>query len=243
MTTRTTPYGTIQTGDLEQTFQSMVRLIEDTVNNKAGGLVTVGLSGGSTPKAFYTWVVNNQALSPKALVHCLWSTSDERHVPLNSPDSNFGNADRDMLTPLNTPATGKMPWPVELDPEACCQAYNQAWNQIIGADQGFDLCFLGMGDDAHTASLFPGCPLIGSGITDNFACTEWPGRGWRLTITEAGLAKCGQIIMVTNGAGKAEALQQVIHGDYNPRQYPSQIHRAHADRTLWLVDDAAAALL
>ncbi len=141
-------------------------------------------------------------------------------MPLASDDSNFGNADRLMLIPLGIPGAAKIPWPVELPPAACAAAFSKTWNARFGAQTGFDVCFLGMGDDGHTASLFPHCPLISSGFPDNFAATEWPGKGWRLTITEAGLARCARVIVLANGAAKAAVLKAILHGPYDPQKLP-----------------------
>jgi 6-phosphogluconolactonase len=237
-----TDYGMLRVGGLDETFLAMVDILREVQAGKATP-ITVGLSGGSTPKAFYQWAVREKALPDEVWKKCLWLTSDERCVPLASDDSNFGNADRLLLTPLGVLAATKLPWSVDLSPAICAAAFNKMWNRLFGANRGFDVCFLGMGDDGHTASLFPGCPLIGSDLTDNFAAVEWPGRGWRLTITEAGLARCARVVVIANGANKAAVLKAILRGPYNPLKLPSQIHRAYASRVTWLVDEAAAAEL
>jgi len=233
-------YGTLRVGTLEETFRLMV----DALRNAQAGKnapITVGLSGGSTPKAFYQWAMREKALPDTVIKNCLWLTSDERCVPLASDDSNFGNADRLMLTPLGVPSAAKIPWPMELPPTDSAAQFNKMWNARFGAQKGFDMCFLGMGDDGHTASLFPGCPLIGSNLADNFAAVEWPGRGWRLTITESGLARCAHVVVLANGTNKASVLKAILRGPYDPKKLPSQIHRGYASRVTWLIDEAAAA--
>ncbi len=237
-----TDYGLLRVGSLDDTFHAIVDELRGAVAAK-GAPITVGLSGGSTPKAFYQWAVRTQALPAAVWQNCLWLTSDERCVPLASDESNFGNADRLLLTPLGVPDAAKIPWPVDLPPADSATAFNKMWNARLGPQLGFDVCFLGMGDDGHTASLCPGCPLLGSGLADNFAAVEWPGRGWRLTITEAGLARCGRVVVITNGANKAAVLKAILRGPYDPKKLPSQIHRAYAARVTWLVDEAAAAEL
>jgi len=237
-----TDYGTLQVGGLDETFRAMVDILR-VAQTGWPTPITVGLSGGSTPKAFYQWAVKEKTLPEAVWKKCLWLTSDERCVPLASDDSNFGNADRLLLTPLGVPDATKLPWPVDLAPEVCAIAFNKMWNRLFGADHGFDVCFLGMGDDGHTASLFPGCALIGSDLKDNFAAVEWPGRGWRLTITEAGLMRCTRVVVLANGANKAAVLKAILRGPYDPLKLPSQIHRGYASRVTWLVDEAAAAEL
>jgi 6-phosphogluconolactonase len=73
--------------------------------------------------------------------------------------------------------------------------------------------------------------------------TEWPGRGWRLTITESGLAECGKIVVLVNGKTKASALASVCSGEFNPKKYPGQTLRCLNSRVIWLVDAEAATLL
>ncbi|MEI6121672.1 MAG: 6-phosphogluconolactonase, partial [Opitutae bacterium] len=79
--------------------------------------------------------------------------------------------------------------------------------------------------------------------SERFTATEWPGRGWRLTITDAGLAECGKIIVLVNGKAKAPALASVCSGEYSPKQYPGQTLRSLSNRVVWLADaDAASGL-
>ena len=206
----------------------------------ARGPASVGLSGGSTPKAFYAWVVRTGALTSAALAQIDWHVSDERCVPLASADSNFGHAARGMLDALGVPSARRFPWPVELSPAAAAAAYEAAWAQQ-SPTRAFDLCVLGLGDDSHIASLWPHCPLIGQLTGPRFTATEWPGRGWRLTITQAGLAQCGEIIVLVGGANKAAALQAITHGPEAPQTHPGQVLRSLASRVTWFADAEAAA--
>lgn len=220
----------------EASFQALVERMERLA---AQGSCTVALSGGSTPKAFYTWVVAQAALSPRALQNIHWHVSDERWVPLSSEDSNFGQAQRGMLQPLKISAQLCHPWPVELSPADGAKNYNQVWQQT-SPQKTYDLCLLGLGDDGHIASLWPHGPWLEKPEAPRFAETHWPGRGWRLTITETGLAQCGEIVVLVNGASKVNALREVTQGAWNPSLYPGQILRKMAAKVTWLVDAAAA---
>ena len=123
----------------------------------------------------------------------------------------------------------------------------QAGDDVVGVAQegpggGAEvLGVLGLGDDSHIASLWPKCPLIGQQTGPRFTATEWPGRGWRLTITEAGLAQCAAIVVLVGGAGKAVALREIACGEFAPKLHPGQVLRAHASRVTWLADQEAAA--
>ena len=208
----------------------------------AQGPASVGLSGGSTPKAFYAWAVQTQSLSAEALSRIDWHVSDERCVPLSSDESNFGHAIRGMLDSLGVPAKRRFPWLVELVPVDAAQVYEATW-ALRSPTKAFDLCVLGLGDDSHIASLWPQCPLIGQLQGPRFTATEWPGRGWRLTITQAGLAQCGAIVGLVNGAAKASAMAALAYGPFEPSKHPGQVLRPYAANTTWLVDAAAAANL
>jgi 6-phosphogluconolactonase len=161
-------------------------------------------------------------------------------VPLASDDSNFGHAVRGMLDALGVPAARRFPWPVDLSPVEAAAAYEAVWAQRSPV-KAFDLCVLGLGDDSHIASLWPQCPLIGQQAGPRFTATEWPGRGWRLTITEVGLAQCAAILVLVGGAGKAAAMREITSGEFAPKSHPGQVLRAHASRVTWLADQEAAA--
>lgn len=231
--------GEIQVLTTQDSFAELARRLNALA---AQGESTVGLSGGSTPKAFYAWAVAHQAIHPATLKNLQWHVSDERCVPLLSDDSNFGHAERGLLNPLKVPAQNRFPWPVNLSPLEAAAAYESDW-QKRSPQKTFDLCVLGLGDDSHIASLWPHCPLIGKKTASRFAATEWPGRGWRLTITEQGLSQCASIVVLVNGKGKAQALKSIIHGDYKPSLHPGQLLRAYAPKVTWLVDAEAASLL
>lgn len=236
MERRDTHYGELLIGSPEDVFRTTVDILEGEL--RLSRLIRIGLTGGSTPKAFYTWVVENNAFSEAFLDRALWLCSDERMVPLEHEDSNFGNADRLMLTPLGVPDAHKLNWPVKVDPHSASVVFNRRWNDRFGAQQAFDVCMLGMGTDGHTASLFPNHPILAANIEDNFVCVEIPEKGWRLTITEAGMSRCGKILITVMGQEKAERVRTVFQDP--PGTYPVQILANFADKVTWLVDDEAA---
>ena len=234
-------FGKIVIASQEELFVELIAAFEHAAEGKE--TLSIGLTGGSTPKAFYPWAVEQQKISPALFSKAVWSCSDERCVPLASDESNFGNADRLMLAPLGLSNDQKLPFPVELDPYGAADRFNRTWNERFGEEVCFDVCVLGMGDDCHTASLFPGSPLLESAESRNFAAVEVPGKGWRLTITEAGLARCGKIIINTLGQGKAEALHRIMKGEVDRKNIPCQLLAAYAEKVTWLIDPPAASLI
>jgi 6-phosphogluconolactonase len=243
MTEQSTDYGRLIVGPKEQLFIKAAELAVEAYARSKAKAFTWAFTGGSTPQDWYRWAATTKALPENVLANAHFTVSDERHVPLASDQSNFGNAERLLLTPAGVPAAHWHPWAVDSAPEQAAEAYRRTMASVGGPGKGYDVCFLGMGDDAHTASFFPGSPLLQDDGNLPFAALEVPGKGWRLTITPAGLRACGLIVVMTLGAGKAEALKRVIRGPFDPMQAPAQILSTCSDRVVWLVDEAAAARL
>ncbi len=232
--------GTLFAGGRDRLFSRAAELMEEAGREKRA--FSIALTGGSTPKAFYKWAVDGDHITANARSRAVWTVSDERMVPLDSEESNFGNADRMLLTPLGVEARHKFPWPVEVDPHSAAAVFNRKWTDRFGGETGFDLCFLGMGDDGHTASIFPGSPLLEWDAEENFTCVDVPDKGWRLTVTSTGLSRCRRIAVIVTGENKAKVLREVMEGP-KPERYPVHILSRFRERTIWLVDDAAASAL
>jgi len=100
-----------------------------------------------------------------------------------------------------------------------------------------------MGEDGHTASIFPGSLLLEKPCGENFAAIDVPGKGWRLSITPEGLGKCAHVVIVVTGSNKASVLKEVLEGAIAVKKHPSQLLRTLNTKVTWLVDHEAAALL
>jgi len=233
-----TSYGLLRMGKRETIYAYLRELLEERAMQAKP--FSVGLTGGSTPKAFYEWTAQHGGLSVAVRQLAIWGTSDERMVPLDDPESNFGNADRMLLQSSVVPDSQKIPWPISSTIEAVEVAarFEAEWTRRFDDIRAFDLCFLGMGDDGHTASLFPGSPLLKDSPEERFAAVEVPGKGWRLTITPSGLQACDRIYVAVTGEGKAEMLKSVMSEPSGT--YPIQVLEGVNDRVTWLVDEAAA---
>ncbi|MFA6960194.1 MAG: 6-phosphogluconolactonase [Opitutaceae bacterium] len=236
-------YGRVIVGSKAELFQQAADLGLSARATTTRSRFLWALTGGGTPKEWYQWMVSEKKITPAAAATIEWTVSDERHVLLSNPESNFGNAERQLFGPLDVPTDRRHPWMVAWPVAEAAEAYRRTMLILAGPGQAYDVCFLGMGDDCHTASLFPGTPLLRDDGGLSFDGQEVPGKGWRLTITPTGLRQCGLIVVMTLGAGKADALHRVMRGTYDPLNVPSQILKTCADRVVWLVDEAAAAKL
>jgi 6-phosphogluconolactonase len=245
MTEKTTGYGRLCIGEKEELFARAVALTAAQQARSASKVFTLALTGGLTPLEWYDWCVRTHAFPPALLAAAHFTVSDERHVPLVSEESNFGHAARRLLDPLAVPSEQRHPWPVRLSPSEAAEAYRRAWAALAGPGRAYDVCFLGLGDDAHTASIFPGSPLLSdvafakADVIELFVALD-TSKGPRLTITPAGLCACDLIIIKTHGAAKAPALKRIFSGPYDPLKAPAQILKTCAERVVWLVDKAAA---
>lgn len=236
-----TPYGRLVVGAKEELFARVVSLAAAEQKRTGSKRFSWALSGGSTPQDWCRWVVQQRALSAELVERTEFTVSDERVVPLDDAASNFGNADRWLWAPLEVPAEHRHPWPVDLPAKEAAAAYQQAWQSWAGAGKSYDVCMLGLGDDAHTASFFPGTPLFEDDGGQAFAAVDAGAKGWRLTISPSGLRTCGAIIVLTLGANKAEALRRVFRTEEPWSDAPAKILSTASDRVTWLVDEAAAA--
>jgi 6-phosphogluconolactonase len=224
MTEKTTDYGRLCVGEKEELFARAVALTVAQQARTASKIFTLALTGGLTPLEWYDWCVRTHALPPALLAAAHFTVSDERHVPLVSDENNFGHAARRLLDPLAVPSERRHPWPVRPSPSAAAEAYRRAWAALAGPGRAYNVCFLGLGDDAHTASIFPGSPLLSAfapfdriratadkspdkptdlsaGSPELFVALD-TAKGPRLTITPAGLRACDPSLSRRMARGK-----------------------------------------
>lgn len=213
------------------------------------GQAFVALSGGSTPKQMGTLLAREPYRSriPWDRVQIFWG--DERWVPQASPESNAGEAKRGFLDLAPIPPGNVHPWETEMESAAeAAHAYETTLRAVFGQPTGvprFDLVLLGMGDDGHTASLFPQTEALKATeplAVDNFV-PKLDAR--RLTLTAPAINAGREILFLAGGPGKAETLEAVLEGPERPTELPAQSIRAMTPdgRLGWLVDEDAAAKL
>ena len=213
------------------------------------GRAFVALSGGGTPRQMGRFLAREPYRSrlPWEQLEVFWG--DERWVPLGAPESNAGEAMRGFLDLVPIPRANIHPWDTEAEePQEAAAAYEARLRAAFADPTGiprFDLVLLGMGDDGHTASLFPGTaalaevgPLAVANYVPKFDAT-------RLTLTAPVLNNGREILFLIGGRGKADAVEAVLDGPETPLSLPAQMIRpAQPDGKLrWLLDEDAAAQL
>jgi len=202
------------------------------------GLASLAISGGSSPRRMFEIFARTRFEWER--VHLFWV--DERAVPPSDAQNNFKFAQDAWLKPGNFPASNIHRVLAELDPAEAAARYTEDIRQFFGLAAGerprFDVVHRGMGPDAHTASLFPGEPLIEdrSGI----AAAVWVEKfkQWRITLLPGVLLAARHTALLVAGADKTAALRSVLHQPFDLLQYPAQIASGHG--TIWFVDTAAA---
>jgi 6-phosphogluconolactonase len=211
------------------------------------GRAFVALSGGSTPNRM------GQLLNePRYRNAIAWPQTDifwgdERWVPESSPESNAGTAIRTFLDKVPIPPDQVHAYTTaDGDPAAAAAAYEAEVRRIMGRPAGvpaFDLIFLGLGEDGHTASLFPETAAIHE--TDRLVVAHRVEKldATRLTFTPVLLNAAQRVIFLVSGEGKASILARVLDGREDPDHYPAQIVRPAAGSLEWFVDQPAASAL
>ena len=208
----------------------------------------VALSGGSTPKLLYQLLASEEYRDRVAWDRVEFFFGDERWVPQTDKDSNFKLANDYLFQPLGIEASRVFPMPTEgVEPPGAAEQYESVIRRTFSLASRemprFDLIFLGMGDDGHTASLFPHTAALREYSKQVAANYVEKLNTWRITLTAPVLNAAGHVLFMVAGESKAPALKQVLEGEYNPEEYPSQFLREASGHVTWLVDRAAAAQL
>lgn len=207
------------------------------------------LSGGSTPKTLYALLAGD----PMLRTELPWDKmalylGDERHVGPDHPDSNFRMVRESLL--LSAPLKPEQVRRIKAeyaDAEGAALDYQQTIcaDFALGAGQfpRFDVVLLGMGNDGHTASLFPCTKVLRE--TRRIVASNWVGKLYaqRITLTAPAINNAAEVILLVSGADKAPALKGVLEGPPEPEQLPAQMIEPQNGKLLWLVDRAAGSML
>jgi 6-phosphogluconolactonase len=227
--------------------EQFIQISEAAIQTR--GLCSVALAGGGTPQSLYR-LLASEPFSEKVhweRIHFFWG--DERCVPPDHPESNYRKACQALLDHVPVPVENIHRIPAERSPEQAAAEYEEDllrfFSSLPGEEErsraSFDLALLGMGDDGHTASLFPGTAAVHE--QQRWVAAQYVDKlaAWRITLTPALLNRSNGVIFLVSGGGKSWVLQKVLYGSYQPDRYPAQVIKPNSGGLRWLVDEAAAA--
>ncbi len=202
----------------------------------AQGRCTLALAGGSTPAPLYSAL--SQEILPWDQIHIFWG--DERYVPPDHPDSNQKMARQAWLNQVPFPPENIHPMPTEaFDPRQDAETYEQQLREFFGSSVRFptlDLILLGMGDDGHTASLFPQTEALA--VSDRLITVGNKDGQPRLTFTVPFINHAQCVLFLVTGANKIPALTQIFAAQGDSQLYPARLIQPQGE--LWWLLDAGA---
>ncbi len=230
--------------DPEALSRAAAQLFVERANRAvaAQGRFSAALSGGRTPVRTYELLAQAPFRDQVdwAQTHVFWG--DERCTPLDDPRSNAGLAQKTLLNSAPVPQTQVHPILCHDSPGEAAAAYEVLLREFF-ADEShtFDLAFLGLGEDGHTASLFPGDAALTEG--ERWAVAVRRPDLTRITLTPTVFNQARTVAFLVEGRDKARILQEVLEGEYAPQRLPAQLIRPVNGELVWLADQAAAAVL
>ena len=239
-------------------FQHAADIFMQTTCEKvvAGKLASVVLSGGNTPKNLFKLLSTNEPYKSKIPWQKIqFFFGDERYVPADNLASNYHTAYEYLFKKLPIPK--EHIFRIRTDFSAASEAASaytttirQALNLKESEQPKFDLIYLGLGDNAHTASLMPHTELVTTYSKTTINTTEqqqivaalWVAEldMYRITLTPPAINNSQQIVFLVTGSDKALAVKNVLQTTYQPTQYPAQLIHSNTKNTYWLLDEAAA---
>ncbi len=233
--------------DLEDLSRAAAYLFTDLASRAARdrGTFSAALSGGSTPKQLYSLLAQPEFAKhvPWSDIHLFWG--DERCVPPDHPESNYGMVREVLLKRISIPASNVHRIRGEIDPEQAAIEYEAVLRQFfaIGPKElpRFDLVLLGLGEDGHTASLFPDSAALDE--RERLVAALYVERlhAYRVTLTLPVLNHAAAIAFLVAGERKRSAVYRAVHKPDEMRLLPAQRVRPVEGRLLWFLDLAAAA--
>jgi len=206
---------------------------------------TIALSGGNTPKK----LLHLLAAAPYkeqidwSKLHVFWG--DERAVPFDDDRNNARMAYETLLNFVPVPQPQIHIMRTDISPEQSAVEYEKILHRYFPLNNvfSFDLVLLGMGGDGHTLSLFPGTAVVHeekAWVSSFFLKAQ---NMYRITLTKPIVNQSANVAFLVTGADKAHALEEVLHGNYNPDLYPSQLIQPENGKLHWFLDKDAASLL
>jgi 6-phosphogluconolactonase len=227
----------------EAAAERFINLAQDSITQR--GRFSVALAGGNTPRRVYELLASERFKGQVEWAKVYLFFGDERCVPPDHPDSNYRMANEALITHVPIPPANVHRMAGEGEPSVSAALYETQMRQYFGnvTWPSFDLVFLGLGKDGHTASLFPQTKALTE--ADKWVAANWvEGLGvYRLTLTVPVLNHARRIIFLVTGSDKAKTIKEVLISPRDPVRLPAQLIDPPEGTCEWLVDRDAAKLL
>ena len=231
----------------EEVAEAAARQLVELATNATtiGNRFAVALAGGNTPRRMYELLASghfrNRVDWPA--VHLFFG--DERSVSRDHPDSNYRMAYEALISCVDIPASNVHPINGEGEPATNAALYETELCEFLrsASKPALDLVLLGLGEDGHTASLFPHTQALG--VTDKWVVANWVEKlaSYRITLTPTAINGSSQVTFMVAGANKAAAVKAVLEGPLQPENLPAQLIKPEAGTLTWLLDSQAASML
>jgi len=224
---------------LKNIAEHFVALARETVAENRR--FSVALSGGNSPKKLYALLASDAFKNKVEWDRIDFFFGDERYVPHTDEASNFKMVNEVFFSQLNIPAAHIFPINTALTPIDAAKEYSKTITAYFkDKQQRFDLILLGLGDNAHTASLFPYTPVLQETAAAVKAVFLTDQQAYRITLTAPLINLAHHITFLVYGADKANAVHEIIEEPYDAQKFPAQLIKPLTGKLVWYLDKAAA---
>ena len=219
-----------------------VKISEDSISSH--GVFNVVLSGGSSPKRLYELLASTEFSHQVKWDKVNFFFGDERHVPSDDPENNALMVKKALFEPLNISSSKIFAVDTSLSPEEAAKKYTATIaNHFKGHVIRFDLILLGLGDNSHTASLFPYTSVLSDKSAEVKSVFLEEQNVYRITMTAPLISQARHIAFLVYGAAKAAAMHHVLEDEPDAKTYPAQLIHPENGDLRWYIDEAAASRL
>ena len=225
----------------EAAADRFIGIVEATLRYRQ--IADVALAGGSTPRVMNSLLAAESRRNAVPWNRIRFFFGDERSVPPDDAESNYRMTRETLFEPLGIPVANIFRIHGEDDPQIAAAAYAEVLVRELGSRPRFDLLYLGMGPDGHTASIFPG--TLAKIDDSKLVVANWVEKfnTWRITLTPHVINDATHVVITAGGAAKADALHAVLDGPKAPDTYPVQLVAPEDGELHWFIDEAAGAKL
>ena len=214
-------------------------------SSRISGRFAVALAGGTTPRRMYELLAGNQFRNAIDWTTVQLFFGDERFVPSDHPESNYRLASDALISQVEIPSVNIHRIEIQADATSSATRYESELHHFFKDVDvpRFDLVLLGLGEDGHTASLFPNTNALN--VTDKWVVANFVEKleSYRITLTARAINAAANVMFLVAGANKAPAVSAVLNGPFQPESLPAQLIKPEAGTLTWLLDAPAASLL